>query len=81
MIPTLRAENEESTDLITIWQWAKSCDVLVHFLVAVALARLRRSTSKRSVVGEQRDRMVLISPSFLLSIAASAAPSKSLREK
>jgi hypothetical protein len=35
------------------------------------------------VVGEQRDRTVLISPSLLLSIAASAAPSRSLtrREK
>lgn len=52
-----------------------------HFLAAVALARLRRSIRRWSVVDEQRDRTVLISDSLRLSIAASAAPSTSLSDR
>lgn len=50
-----------------------------HFLVAVERARFSRSRRARSVVGEQRDRTRLISGSLRLSMAASAAPSSSLR--
>lgn len=52
-----------------------------HFLAAVALARFRRSTKMTSVVAEQRDRTVMISDSFRLSIAASVALCRSLGER
>lgn len=48
-----------------------------HFLAAVALARFNLSTSRRSEA-EHLDRTAPISESFLRSMAASAAPSRSL---
>lgn len=64
----------------TFWSVCAYTVMVDHFLAAEALARFNLSISSRSEA-EHLDRTAPISESFLRSIAASAAPSRSLAEE
>lgn len=75
----------DSGPRVTFWQptfWPVCAYTVMvdHFLAAEALARFNLSISSRSEA-EHLDRTAPISESFLRSIAASAAPSRSLAEE